>query len=159
MSSEEMGEADHLPASPAERVFREHLERADYVAGVGAKRWRLISLDWPTAIFAVRAGARESSPEEFSFRINLDGYPGQAPHGHAWDPETEAVLAADKRPKGERVGLAFRADWDGLYLPTDRSAVAGHTNWRSWRWDDRKDISFYLRLLHELLNDEDYKGV
>jgi hypothetical protein len=150
---------DDLPEPPAKRVFDSHRRRPDFLTGVVQKRWRLVSLDWPTAMFAVSAARRGRSPNEFFFRLNLDGYPGQAPHGHPWDPETGTVLAVEKRPKGERVGIAFRADWDGMYLPIDRSAVSGHDGWRTWRWNDTKDVSFYLRLLHELLNDDDYTGV
>jgi hypothetical protein len=150
--------AEELPPSAEERVLRAHLERAEFLAGVRERRWRLISLEWPTAMIAVAAAARRGAPREFFFRFDLTGYPRQGPNAFPWDVETDANLAADKRPKGERVGLAFRADWQGMYLPVDRSAISGH-NWRSWRWDDTKEITFYLRLLYELLNDDDYTGI
>ena len=146
-------------ASPTEeRVFRAHLERAEFRAGVRESRWRFISLEWPMALIAVSAGERPGAPTEFVFRFDLTDYPRQAPNAYPWDADTDSTLVAEKRPKGDRVGLAFRVDWQGLYLPVDRSAISGH-NWRSWRWDDTKDITFYLRLLYELLNDDDYTGV
>jgi len=76
------------------------------------------------------------------------------------------MLAAAARPKGHRVGNAFRTDWEGgvaLYIPCDRVAISSHGAWAAqhpaWLWDASKDITLYLRLVHEMLNDEDYTGV
>jgi hypothetical protein len=150
---------EELPPSAEERVLRAHLERAKFVAGAREGRWRLLSLEWPVALVGVSAAERISAPREFFLRIDLSGYPRQAPNGYPWDVEADALLATDGRPKGGRVERAFRADWQGLYLPVDRSALDGHSAWRSWRWDDSKDLTYYLRLVHELLNDDDYTGV
>lgn len=151
-----------LPLSPDERVFQAHLERAEYLVAVRGRRWRLISLEWPVCTFAVAAAPRENAPAEFSFRLDVGDYPRQAPHGQLWDMDGDAPLAHERRPKGERASLAFK-EWAGIYLPIDRSAIGAtlidHAAWRSWRWNDGKDITFYLRLLHELLNADDYTGV
>lgn len=76
------------------------------------------------------------------------------------------VLASDKRPKGERVGQVFRADWKegrALYAPWDRMGLAEHPGWAAayplWAWHPGRDISFFLKNVHELLNDDDYKGI
>lgn len=149
-----------LPPSPAERTFLAHLRRAEFEAAVAARRWRLVELDWPVALIAVSAAERPKAPQEFVLRFDLMGYPSEAPTAIPFDLETGARLAPEKLPKGPRLSgnMAFRPDWPGLYLPVDRTALNGH-NWRTWRWDDTRDISFYLRLVYELLNAEDYAGV
>jgi hypothetical protein len=153
-------QAIELPSSPEERTFRAHLLRPEFQAGVAAGRWRVIEIGWPTAVIAVSAAERANSPLEFVLRFELSGYPAQAPTSIPFDSETGARLAPEKLPKGVRLSgnMAFRADTPGLYLPVDRSALNGH-NWRTWRWDDSRDITFYLRLVHELLNAEDYEGI
>lgn len=140
--------------------MRAHLLRPEFQAARAAGRWRVLDIDWPSALIAVSAAARPNSPDEFVLRFDLTGYPSQAPTAIPFDLETGARLTPEKLPKGPRLSgnMAFRPDWPGLYLPVDRSAINGH-NWRTWRWDDSRDISFYLRLVHELLNAEDYAGI
>lgn len=152
--------AIELPPSPDERTFRAHLLRPEFQAAVAARRWRVLDIHWPFALIAVSAAVRPNGPDEFVLRFELTGYPSQAPTAIPFDLETEARLAPEKLPKGPRLSgnMAFRPDWQGLYLPVDRSAISGH-NWRTWRWDDSCDITLYLRLVHELLNAEDYAGV
>jgi hypothetical protein len=102
------------------------------------------------------------APTEYVLRFELTNYPADAPIATPWDESTNSELGAAGRPKGGRAATAFRMDWQGgaaLYLPCDRTAAAGHTGWASWRWDSSKDITYYLRLVYELLNDEDYTGV
>jgi hypothetical protein len=149
-----------LPASPEERTFQAHLLRPEFQFGVATERWRVIGMEWPIALIAVSAAERGASPTEFVLRFDLTGYPNDAPTAIPFDLTTNARLAADKLPKGPRLSgnMAFRPDWPGLYLPVDRSALSGHA-WRTWRWDNSRDITYYLRLVHELLNAEDYEGV
>lgn len=61
--------------------------------------------------------------------------------------------------------MAFRVDWENgraLYIPCDRVAIAGHPNWRAehrgWLWNPAEGIIRYVRLVHEILNEEDYQG-
>jgi hypothetical protein len=78
-----------------------------------------------------------------------------------WDEPNNAQLGATARPKGGRATLTFRTDWESgqaLYIPCDRRAE-GHSQWTTWRWDSSKEITYYLRLVHEILNDEEYTGV
>jgi hypothetical protein len=62
--------------------------------------------------------------------------------------------------------MVFRSDWESgkaLYIPCDRVAFRGHEAWAQqhsqWAWDPGKDITHYLRLVHQRLNDPDYLGV
>lgn len=150
---------------PDERVFRAHLERPAFRAGVDQGRWRLIEIAWPTAIVAVRAGLRENAPTEFQLRFELSNYPTAGPTAGLWDPATGTYLAAAGRPKGHRQSIAFRADWlagEVLYLPCGRRAIEGHpwatqAPWAVWAADS--DITFYLAQVSELLTAEDYSGV
>jgi hypothetical protein len=153
--------------SPAERLVREHLAGGRFQAGADAGHWRIIEeLNWPNIVIAVRAAPRENGPEEFALLFDLTDYPTRAPTATPWDLETGAKLAEGRRPKGYRVGHAFRTNWEGgraLYVPYDRVALEGHPAWRAdcpgFVWDASKKLTFYLIKVHELLNDEDYEGV
>ncbi len=150
--------------TPDERTFRAHLDRASFQAGVDRGRWRVAGIAWPHAIIAVAAAPRPDSPPEFHLRLELTGYPQQAPIVTPWDPATGAVLAADKRPRGEIVSFVFRSDWNGgtaLYAPYDRIGL-GHGNWAAEHpghaWNSSRDVTFVLCHVHRLLNSEDYLG-
>jgi hypothetical protein len=152
--------------APDEKIFRAHIAAPVFQLGVETGRWRLVSVAWPNALIAVRAATRENCPGEFALRFDLTNYPAAAPTATPWDPAADSMLPAHLRPRGSRVGMAFRSDWEtgrALYIPCDRIALDGHGNWpnqyRLWTWDAGKDITFYLRLVHRLLNDEDYVGV
>lgn len=152
--------------SPDERVFRAHLERPAFRAGVGRGRWRLVDIAWPTVFIAIAAAPRDSAPNEFLLRFDLSNYPTAAPTAGLWDTATGAVLAADQRPKGHRQTLAFRSDWqngEALYLPCDRRAIDGHAAWATqapWAaWAADSDITMYLAQVSDLLTAEDYDGV
>jgi hypothetical protein len=147
---------------PDERVFVSHLELPDFVRGVKAGRWRYLRRAWPYVWIAVSAAPRPDAPDDYVLRFELTNYPVDLPTATPWDETIDAQLAAEKRPTGGRAAMAFRSDWESgsaLYLPCDRKAGPGHTNWRSWRWDSSKDITHYLRLVHEILNEEDYTVV
>lgn len=151
---------------PDERKFRSDIAAPAFVLGAETGRWRLVSIAWPCAVIAVSAAPRQNSPEEFFLRFELTQYPVEAPTATPWDPETESELTGDRRPKGHRVGHAFRTDWESgraLYVPCDRVALSSHGGWAeqypAWTWDPSKDITLYLRLVHARLNDADYSGV
>jgi hypothetical protein len=152
--------------APDERVLAADLAGVRFQDGADRGFWRLVSLDWPFALIAVSAAPRPGSPVEFLLRIECSGYPAQAPTGCPCDAETNAVLASDRRPKGERVGQVFRPDWKegrALYAPWDRTGLAEHPGWAAahpfWAWHPGRDISFFLTNVHELLNDDDYTGI
>jgi hypothetical protein len=159
-----MGDSERV-VPPDERVFRAHVAGARFQSRVDRGDWHLIEIEWPHALIAVSAAERQNGPEEFVFRFELSGYPTTTPTATPWDSETNAVLPPAKRPKGYRVGMAFRTDWNeglALYVPYDRVAIDSHPNWRTqhprYLWDATKDITFYLRNVHDLLNNEDYEG-
>ena len=153
---------------PDERALRAHLDSGRFQAGVDAGRWRLISLEWPMAILGVSAALREDAPPEFAIRFELDGYPNTTPTGGIWDVENDVSLAAERRPKGERAALLFRADaWVGgptaMYAPWDRIGLESHANWAQeaprLAWHAGRDLTFILANVHEVLNADDYLGV
>ena len=153
-------------AAPDERALRAALESTAFRSGVDGERWRLVSLCWPAGIFAVSAATRPGAPSEYGLRIDLSGYPQQAPTATPWDLGLDSRLAVDARPKGCRVGHVFRADWEegkALYAPWDRVALAGHPDWPRQHpedaWHPGRDIAFLLGRIHELLNADDYAGV
>lgn len=152
--------------TPDERALCAALDSAAFRSGVDGGRWRLVSLDWPIGIFVVTAAPREGAPPEYGLRIDLTGYPQQAPTATPWDLDLEAPLSPDKRPQGERAGWVFRTDWnDGLalYAPWDRVALKGHAAWPDQHpedaWHPGRDIAFFLGRVHELLNADDYSGI
>ncbi len=97
--------------APDERIFRAHIAAPAFQLGVETGRWRLVSVAWPNALVAVRAATRENCPGEFSLRFDLTNYPAAAPTATPWDTATDSMLPAHLRPKGNRVGMAFRSDW------------------------------------------------
>jgi hypothetical protein len=158
---------DRSALTPNERLFREHVAGGRFQTGIDRDEWRIVEeRGWPNLIIAVSASNRPSGPDEFFFFFDLTDYPTRAPTAMPWDPETNAKLVETNRPKGERVGLAFRMNWEGgraLYVPYDRVALESHGDWKTQfprlSWDPTKTITFFLRNVHELLNDDDYQGV
>ena len=153
--------------SPDERVFRQHVASARFQDGVDRGRWQIMGdIAWPVVTIAVTAGVRDGAPSEFVLRFDLAGYPESAPTATPWDPIAGGVLGSDLRPKGERVGHVFRTDWEGgraLYAPFDRVALNGHSVWKTQHprrvWDSAKDLAWVLRILHEMLDNDDYTGI
>lgn len=152
---------------PDERVLRRHLCSARFQEGVDRGRWRIVGdIAWPVIMIAVSAAARDNAPNEFVLRFDLAGYPVSAPTATPWNLTNGGVLEPDWRPKGERVGHVFRTDWEGgraLYAPFDRVALNGHSSWKTQHprqvWDPSKNLAWLLKILHEMLNNDDYTGI
>jgi hypothetical protein len=147
--------------SPDQRAFEADLAQPAFRLGVARGHWRHITTQWPFALFAVVA--RDGT--EHVLRLNLGGFPEAPPTGGPWDPQTNAILAFDRWPRGRggRLSAVFRTDWQSgaaLYLPCDRVSIAGHPNWRtempSKIWRPHDGITQYLELVYELLNCPDY---
>ncbi|MCG3146068.1 MAG: hypothetical protein HONDAALG_03900 [Gammaproteobacteria bacterium] len=153
--------------NPDERVFCAHLEQGPFQSGVDRGRWRLVSVNWPYSVIAVKAAERTNAPPEYAFRFELGNYPAAAPTARPWNEDSDTPLERQRWPGGRgRLQYAFNPDWkggSGLYLPCDRHAIEGHDPWRAQHpemiWDPRGDITQYLRIIHDLLNSEDYTGV
>lgn len=157
---------DTIAMAPDERALLAHLKTARFLAGVDGHRWRLLSIDWPHALIAVAAAARDNSPAEVVLRFDLADYPQRAPTAGPWDTDLDTPLSPERRPKGEMVSRVFRADWESgkaLYAPWDRVALESHDDWaRKYpltAWHPKRDLTFYLTNVHDLLNDGDYLGV
>ena len=155
-----------LTASPDELAVRAALDSGAFQSGVDDGRWRLFEFEWPVGVFAVSAALRANSPTEFGLRINLSGYPQQAPTAEPWSIGRRERLAASERPTGERAAHVFRSDWEqgrALYAPWDRVGLAAHSEWTSqypnYAWHPGRDLAFFLRCVYDLLNDDDYLGV
>lgn len=151
---------------PDERVLRAHLDAGPFQSGLDRGRWRLLSLDWPHAVIAVRLAERPNGAAELALRFELTNYPQTPPTAEPWDPQTNAPLPHALWPTGRsRVPLAFNPNWKGghcLYLPCDRQSIEGHDAWRtqhpSMLWSPAGDITQYLRIVYDLLNSSDYSG-
>ncbi len=153
--------------NPDERVFRAHLEQGPFQSGVDRGRWRLVSVNWPYSVIAVKAAERTNAPPEYAFRFELGNYPAAPPAAQPWNEGSDTPLERQRWPGGgRRLQYAFNPDWKGgscLYLPCDRYSIEGHDPWRAQHpemiWDPKGDITQYLRIIHDLLNSEDYTGV
>jgi hypothetical protein len=158
-------ESQQTLVTPDHRALLAHLDSAEFLSGVRTGRWRLVSLAWPVAMVAVSAAPRDQGPSEYVLRIDLSGYPQQAPTASPWDLAADAVLGASGRPTGEFVSVVFRSDWESgraLYAPYDRVALIGHPNWAEQHpadvWTPVRTLSFFLDRVHVLLSDEEYQG-
>ncbi len=159
-----MTPAEAVP--PDERAVRAALGSVRFQAGLDARMWRLIWLEWPAGVFTVTAAERDTAPAKYTLRIDLSGYPQQAPTATPWDLDRCAPLNAEDRPKGERVGHVFRCNWndgEALYAPWDRAGLIAHPDWAStystYAWHPGRDLAFFLTCVHDLLNDDDYLGI
>ena len=146
--------------APDEKALRGDLESGRFLAGEARMRWRLVSVDWPSAQIAV------ASPDGHEYVLHFDcsGYPQSPPTARLWDSSTNAPLDVAFWPKGGgRIAAVFRSDWKSgvaLYLPCDRTAIEGHDNWRAEHpskiWSPSKGITQYVEIVHELLQSRDY---
>jgi hypothetical protein len=145
------------------RMLIDDLNGSRFPVGVDRGYWRLIDLAWPTATFGVAAATRAGAPEEYAVRLELSTYP-QAPAGRLWDVERDQPLDIAQWPTGGRASQAFNPGWrpDAIYLPVDRIALEGHDPWITQHpefvWDRSRDVSQYLQLIHEILNEDGYAG-
>jgi hypothetical protein len=153
--------------SPDERAIRQHLDSARFQAGVAAGTWHLVSVKWPIVMVGIAAAPRDGAPEEFALRLDVAGYPHSAPTGTVWDPDANAILAPDRRPRGDRASQIFRRDgWEqgrAMYAPWDRVALQGHPGWAQQYphsvWNAQRDLTFVLANVSEVMNADDYLGI
>ena len=151
---------------PDEQVFRMHIQKGPFQSGVARQRWRLLSIEWPYVLIGISAAAREGAPSEYIFRFECSNYPQDPPTAQLWDIARRMPLEQGQWPTGRsRVPFAFNPGWKSgqcLYLPCDRLSIEGHDPWRSQHpsmiWSPTSDITFYLRIVHDLLNSNDYTG-
>lgn len=148
-------------AAPDERAFAADVAKPAFRLGEAEGRWKLLRVEWPFALISVSAKGGLA----YAFRFDCTGYPAAPPTGGPWDTERNAVLAAERWPRGNggRVSHVFKPGWKSgtaLYLPCDRESIAGHDNWRtdtpSKIWRPSEGITQYLELVYELLHCRDY---
>lgn len=156
-----------MGARPDESTFLAHLEEGNFQSGIDRGRWRLVSTKWPHAVIVVNAAERDGAPSEYAFRFELSNYPSQSPTAQPWNVAGDSALPLAKWPGGvNRVANAFNGYKEGtcLYLPCDRNALdTGHAAWRNLHpemiWTASSDITHYLRIIHDLLQSRDYRGL
>jgi hypothetical protein len=150
--------------APDEAAFRADTERADFQAGMDRGDWQCLSIDWPDSVMFVRAAVRSGAPNGYALRFNLQDDPSQAPTAAPWDVVRDQPLAPEHWPTGERIGQVFNPSWrtDALYMPLDRTAMAGHDAWGSQHpgslWTPDSSITRYLRFVRDLLTGEEYQS-
>lgn len=149
-----------------ERVLRQHIGSPAFTVGVAQKKWRIIGdLKWPHVLIAIAAAPRETGPPEFFFRFDLTDYPASPPTATLWNYQSADVLEEHLRPKGGRAQNVCRIVWSEpcLYAPFDRVALTRYPDWPqqfpNHAWNADRDLAWVLRYLHELLNDDEYKGI
>ncbi len=142
--------------NPAQTAVNADLGSARFRAGILRKQWRKVSYSFPVLIMGVTAVEPEGAASEYLFRFELSGFPGMAPAAQIWDTETNAVLAAGRRPKGPlRVVEAFKS-WQSetVYRPWERTSRT-HNNWAQsypdLAWNPTRDLTFILEDLHGIL--------
>ena len=145
--------------TPDEAMLRRHLEVGAYLSSALAGRWGVTQVAWPYVIAWVRArdGVR------LGLRLECSDYPQAATTGQPWDIAANQPLPHARWPKGHaRIPMAFNPNWNAsaLYLPCDRTALAGHENWRNEHpcllWNPDEGLVCYLRVVFDLLNSGDY---
>lgn len=153
------------PVSAPARLLRDDLELAPFTAGVDRGWWRVHSLTFPFIVIEIATAPRPGAPDWLALRFNVSAYP-QAPSAQPWDVASDGPLPAPRWPGGTtRIHQIFNPGWrvDALYFPMDRLALEGHDAWLTSYpchvWDPGKDLSQYLRFVHDLLNDKGYTGV
>lgn len=151
--------------APDQRALVEHLRGARFQSGADAGRWRLVACQWPYPLVAVAAAPRPGAPHEYVLHFDATGYPQTLTAG-PWDVEGDGPLPAERRPKGQHVGLVFRPDWEGgraLYAAWDSVALNGHADWAMrfplQAWNPRRDLTFYLTNVFDALHGADYTGI
>jgi len=145
-----------MPDDQAQNAVAVDLASARFRAGVGRGQWEQVSFRFPVLVVAVAAIEPDGKPGEYCFRFELSGFPGTAPEVKIWDTETNAPLAADKRPKGsDRVNKAFQVWGDNtVYRPWERFSSVHNNfaqNFPELAWHPERDLTFILEDLHGLL--------
>lgn len=157
----------NAPTPPGRLLLEEDLASPEYRLGAIEGRWRLVAIDWPHAIFTVRAAERQGAPPEFAFRFECSGYRQTPVTAQPWDLERNQPLQARCWPAGRNVvPSVFRPEWKQgscLYLPCDRQSIEGHSDWYHQHpgrlWQPGRGIICYLEQIYELLNQSDYSGI
>lgn len=156
----------HARMSLDEQVLREHIESGPFQSGVDLGKWQLVSISWPHVYINVTATPHEGWPSFYCFQFECANYPVAGVTARPWDVEKNKPLDTQKWPGGKaRIPKVFNPDWNNgqcLYLPCDKNAIKGHSDWSIKHphliWKNDSDITLYLEAVYELLNSSDYTG-
>lgn len=160
----------HSGVSLAQECFEEHVATAAFQQGVERGWWGIVpstTVLWPHVLIWIGVPPRDKAPDRYVLRFNLEDYPDKGPTANVWDSERNARADFAKWPKGTGdVAMVFRTNWKdavALYAPWDRIAMDDHADWPAKHpgmgWKRTYTIVHYLRLTHELLNSEEYRGL
>ena len=81
-----------------ECLLHKHLTRGRFQSGVDQGLWRLVSIRWPEAIFAVRRQEHRGRNHEALIRFQLDKYPKSAPVIDLWDVDRQSKVEPAEWP-------------------------------------------------------------
>jgi hypothetical protein len=156
--------SEDLIARLGEKRLCGDLAASPVQVGIMRGWWEVDRLDYPILDARIATSRRTYAHGWIGLRFETTGYPDQPVTACPWDFERDTVLAFDDRPVGGRAQVTFRADWENgraLYLPCDRVAITGHTNWPAEHphdlWEPAVGIAKYLRLVHTILNEVDHE--
>jgi hypothetical protein len=94
--------------------------------------------------------------------LDLTGYPQLAPTIMLWDATLAQKMNGPSYPKGERVQQVIQPGLDYLYCAYDRQGLVGHPEWATQyprsSWNAKRDLTFVLDKLSDLLTSDDYVG-
>jgi hypothetical protein len=147
---------------PDEEALRTDLQLPGFRIGVRRKRWALMGLRFPYALFFVAAAQVSSGPPGFLLRSECTGYRAVAPTSQLWHGSTDSPLAAFLRPQTLQGVMEPFKDWGQcLYHPIDRKAC-NHNEWHrtfpDQIWTPNKEITFLLETVYDLLHATEYMG-
>ncbi len=157
---------------PAQRVLMSHLQAPEFLSGAAEGWWGHVAdarVTWPQVLLWIATPARPGAPDRFFFRLDLTGYPGDAPTGTFVDRKAWEPLELAHRPKGlegSRFAKVVRTDWESgraFYHPFDRVAAKSHPDWATTmprkQWTAAHTIARWLEEFHALFESEEYVGV
>ena len=81
-----------------EHLLRKHLTRSRFQSGVDQGLWRLVSIRWPEAIFAVRPKEHRGRSHEALVRFQLHKYPQSVPVIDLWDVDGQSKIEPAEWP-------------------------------------------------------------
>lgn len=84
-------------SSVGERLLRQHFQCESFVTGVERGFWRLVTLSWPSALFAIGEVFSTADPE-VAVKLYLEQYPIGAPTLELFDLSTNMKIAARSWP-------------------------------------------------------------
>ena len=144
-------------ADPSAARVDADLQEGDFLSGIYASRWRIISRAFPILDFAVAATDPDDGVTEYGFRAELSNFPAQAPWVRIWNHGASAPLADNLRPKGgPRLQITFQ-HWssDTVYRPWERMTGPHNNNagrYPHLAWRAERRLAFIFEDLHGILN-------